>query len=94
MNRWKDVTSYRRGERGKAEPRTYELRTPSLSVVVTRHVDMPGTWVLKCRDAGIDLEDLQTDDLDDAVYKAFVEVESRLATRLAEVREVNDARIK
>lgn len=88
MAKWEDATSYRRGERGKVDPSTFQLLLTKMDICVTRHIDMPGTWVLRCPGIGIDLWDLQTDDLEEAKCKALVEVESHLATCLDEVRDV------
>jgi hypothetical protein len=46
MSPWTDVTAYSRDERGKVEPRTWELTVGAARLVVTRHRDYPGSWVM------------------------------------------------
>ena len=47
---WKDTTSYQRDERGRSEPRTVELVTSGLRVIVTRHINAPDRWHVVCHD--------------------------------------------
>ena len=76
--RWSDVTSYSRGERGKIEPRTYELNIDGWLVVITKHRDWGSEWCLRSRSAGIELERLGTTRLSEAKFKAIYRMVDRL----------------
>jgi hypothetical protein len=79
MATWVDATSYSRDERGKIEPRTWEHRTRSLRVTVTRHRDCaPDVWLLTCHDVGISLLELKSRGLEEAQTEALVFVRKRL----------------
>jgi hypothetical protein len=61
MAKWKDITSYQRGESGETtEPRTWQLETgggPRLCV--TRYVHgAADDWFLSCRELGFDYHPL------------------------------------
>ncbi len=45
-NEWKDTTSYSRGERGDAEPRSWSLKAMNSEISVHRHIDYPGRWMV------------------------------------------------
>lgn len=51
-NMWRDVTSYSQRDE-KRIPERFELRTPSLRIVVGRHIDYPGKWTISCYDLGV-----------------------------------------
>lgn len=63
---WKDETSYSRGELGKVEPDTWVLHLPTTRIAVHRHINHPGKWVLTCRRLGIELRELDADDVETA----------------------------
>jgi len=44
---WKDVTSYSR-DAVKRIPGTFECELSNYRLVVTRHFDYPGQWLLRC----------------------------------------------
>lgn len=53
MSEWEDTTSYSRDERGKIEPRCWELSMTGLCICVHRHIGFPGEWLLSCRELDI-----------------------------------------
>jgi hypothetical protein len=76
---WVDATSYSRDERGRVEPRSWELEcTPRLSVVVTRVHGCDG-WHLTCHAIGVVRYDMGLDDLEFAKDRAVRLVAARLS---------------
>ncbi|MTH94920.1 hypothetical protein [Roseibium sp. RKSG952] len=58
MIEWKDVTSYRLGERGTRAPDAWACNVGGLRIsVVKGHVYNPGRWSLRC-DPWFDVTDL------------------------------------
>jgi len=87
--RWKDATSYSRDEAtGHKIPRTYEYKTESLKIIVTRLGILPG-WYLLCYDIGINNHrQLQVgEDLDAAMREAINRVRGMLRLLLSEIPE-------
>lgn len=85
---WKDATSYSRG--GDRTPKTWEVRTRSLRIIVTRCHGLEGWWLL-CHDLGIEMHrTLSTDDLELAKANALNTVRDKLSTML---REIDSARV-
>lgn len=53
---WKDATSYSQGERGKRPPSSWECEIAGFRVwISSRHVAYPDSWVMTCRDMGLDV---------------------------------------
>lgn len=47
---WKDATSYRQGERGKIEPRSWKMCIGEWRIWIScGHVYYPGEWIVTCR---------------------------------------------
>jgi len=65
---WTDITSYSRGER--KEPRTWELQLPWIIIIVTRHKDYPGKWLMNCRQLCLDMHELTAKEIGDAREEA------------------------
>lgn len=75
---WKDVTSRSRYEL-KTEPRSWELQTADLRIVLTHHIHSPGKWVLKCEPFFRHLEFGEIgDDVDNLKRKAVDLIKSSL----------------
>lgn len=74
---WRDVTSRQRGE-VDSEPRTWETTVGSIRVSVTRHIDFPGRWILRCVGYGADYVDLGACPIDQAKHKALAILAARL----------------
>lgn len=76
---WKDISTYSKKDRDKL-PKTWELKLEELNyrVIVTRHIYYKDTWLLNCRDIGIEHFDLKTDDIDEAKNKALKIIENHL----------------
>lgn len=52
---WKDVTNYRRGERGEKEPTGWATQSGNVSITITcGHIYYPGEWIMHCRAIGVD----------------------------------------
>jgi hypothetical protein len=67
---WKDATSYSRDDR-KREPTIWETHVSGVEVMVHRHIyNGPDTWLLSCRDVGIERRELRSKDIDAAKREA------------------------
>lgn len=77
--KWRDITIYKQGDADRI-PRTWELKLEELRyrVIVTRHRYYENTWLLTCKETNIELRDLETDDVEEAKYKALEIVENYL----------------
>tara|TARA_R110000744_G_scaffold368381_1_gene478246 strand:+ start:478 stop:789 length:312 start_codon:yes stop_codon:yes gene_type:complete len=54
--KWEDVTSYRQGERGKVAQTAWQATVGGVTLWVScGHIDYRGSWVMRCRDLGLDL---------------------------------------
>lgn len=85
MIQWKDTTGYSRDERGRVEPRTWEIQSGTVRIIVTRFLRQEG-WFLLCYEVGISNHfELRSRDLADAQREAIAKVRATLANRLAYV---------
>jgi len=87
--KWKDVSSYSRDDTERA-PRTFEIRTDAIIVVVTRwiHGD-PARWYLTCREAGFSSHyGLNNQDLKDAQKEALWRVHDILIKRAEAIEKL------
>jgi hypothetical protein len=76
--KWKDVTSYSRGEAGNTEPRAWQLDGPAFHVTLHRLRGASRGWFLSVPDLGIDRVSLGYHDLDRAQAAAVAFVVTRL----------------
>jgi len=72
--KWNDVTSFSRNDVDRT-PKSWLLTLASgIRLVVTRHIDYPGKWVIRC-DPYIDIQVLnklrRSDDIDKAKEEAI-----------------------
>lgn len=67
----RDITTHSQRDKDKT-PRIYEISVKGIRYTVHRHIYYPGTWLLTCRDIGIEMEDLKTDDAQQALHNAMV----------------------
>lgn len=67
----KDITTYSKTDKER-KPRIIELKVCGISFRVHRHIHIPGTWFLSCYEFGINKEDMNTDDLKEAIHRARV----------------------
>lgn len=81
MSAWKDTTSYSQGDT-KREPRVWTLQAGHLRIMVHRHIDCPGDWLLSCADAGFDRRWLSASDVEAAKAQALTLVRARLTAAL------------
>lgn len=99
--KWKDVTRWSRSDtpEDRKTPRTWELDVCDdvgsriLTVVVTRHIHFPGTWMMASRGyLQIDTKDLHTDDAEGAkaiALKLVVSLVDVMAVKLAQAMGEN-----
>jgi hypothetical protein len=88
MKAWEDRTSYSRGERGKAEPRTWALQLgPDLTVVVTRHIHHPPDVWLMSAGPFFSQTTLAETDVEEAKRRALCNVTMTLEQYLLSARE-------
>lgn len=66
----RDISTYARGEEKK--PNIIEIEVAGIKFRVHRHIYCPGTWLLTCRDLNIEHEDMETDDMEEALHNAKV----------------------
>lgn len=70
---WTDATAYSRDERGKVEPRTWELllNGGNATLIVTRHRDYPGSWVMRAHGCLSWMRELKARELEAAKTEAI-----------------------
>lgn len=89
---WKDITSYpRSGRKPGEEPRTWEITSGTMRVVVTRHLDHPGDWLMRCDEIGCHGSVLKSRDIDAAKREALERVRMRAEAILARVAKMMEA---
>ena len=70
MRHWEDITSFSRVDKDRT-PRTWSMALASgTRLVVTRHIDYPGKWIIRCNPY-IDMQVLRSDDIDKAKEEAI-----------------------
>lgn len=70
---------------------TWDLRLPSLTITVTRHVDLPeNVWGLTCHQLGFEHAPLGNSDRLSAQVEAMQRVRKRLGEMMEEVETVYD----
>lgn len=84
--KWKDVSSYSKKDKERI-PHTWELRIEGLRIVVTRHIYYPLTWLLICRELGIDGINLHNDNVDEAKSAAIELILSELTTKRGQIEK-------
>lgn len=84
---WRDITTRKRDGRVE-EPRTWEIVSGTLRVVVTRHLDHPGEWLMRCDEIGIGLSPLKSRDIEEAKLEALSRVRTRGEAILARVMKM------
>lgn len=85
--KWKDETSFSRGETDRT-PKTWVLKIGTLRLVVTRHIHFkPYEWVTTCNPF-FDNRRLSSMEVDDAKTEALEIVREYLKTCLADVEAV------
>ncbi len=67
---WKDVTSYRRGDKERI-PTILEAMICGFRICVHWHIYYQNTWLLSCHSLKIDNQDLKADCFDEATRKAI-----------------------
>lgn len=59
---WIDITSYTKGDTQRI-PRTYKADLVGIVIILTRHIDYPDSWLLRCSELYLE-RDLETDDIE------------------------------
>lgn len=67
----KDITTHSQSDKER-KPRIIELGVCKITFRVHRYIHIPGTWFLSCYEFGISKEDMNTDDLKEAIHRARV----------------------
>lgn len=65
----KDISIHPKGDKER-KPNVIEVEVGRIKYKVHRHIYYPGTWLLSCREIGVDMEDMKTDDLNEALNNA------------------------
>ena len=86
---WEDVTSYSRGDTGRV-PRSWKYNAGGLKIVVTRHVDYPGAWILQC-DPWFPARLLVSTDVENAKTEAFALVRAKIEIALRSLPPTSQA---
>jgi hypothetical protein len=87
MKTWEDKTGRSYGEKDRT-PKTWELNTNKLRIIVTRHMDYAeDDWCARCYDIGMDLVRLKSKDIDAAKKEAIELVSFRLKQMLASLEQ-------
>lgn len=73
MLNWKDISSFSHRDTNR-ETKTVEANAGVVRLVVTRHIDYPGKWVVKSELTG--MRELKADHLDEAKAEAVQRVKS------------------
>ena len=90
ITNWKDITSYSASDKHRI-PQTYEARCSLLRVVITRHIDRPGDWLLRSNLPGLDMIRVATgDDLLIAKRNALKLIENRIAELQQDLEGIGD----
>lgn len=67
----KDITIHSKNDKER-KPSIIELKVCEIAFRVHRYIHIPGTWFLSCYEFGINKEDMNTDDLKEAIHRARV----------------------
>nr|WP_317283203.1 hypothetical protein [uncultured Sellimonas sp.] len=67
----KDISIHPKGDKER-KPNVIEVEVGRIKYKVHRHIYYPGTWLLSCRELGIEQENMKTDDLEEALHNARV----------------------
>ena len=78
VQEWKDVTSYRHGGRGNAEPSVWELRGKHVCIRVHRYHGCSDAWFVTCRQAGLETRGLAAPTVEEAKRQAVELVKNKL----------------
>ncbi len=86
MIKWKDTTSYSRGERGKVTPRSWTCEIGEFNLCVTRHIHHdPTAWISICDGVLHSGNELESKDLEDAKQEAIDEFVAIFQEALLEI---------
>lgn len=87
---WKDATSYSKNDSERI-PRVWETMAGASKITVHRHIFYKDTWLITCRNLGIEHRDLKTDDLKEAKTRAIEIVVDRALEIVLEMEKIIDA---
>ena len=66
----KDISIHPKGDKER-KPNVIEVEVGRIKYKVHRHIYYPGTWLLSCRELGIEQENMKTDDLEALQSKEY-----------------------
>lgn len=87
---WKDATSYSRNDSERI-PTVWELELGEYTIMVHRHIYYKDTWLLTCREMGVDKINLNTDAIEKAQTIAIKSIISLVEVKIAKMKKVIDA---
>lgn len=83
--RWRDASSYSRGERGVIAPTAWELDCGPVKITVHHYIGCGANWFVSSEVVGLRTHDLKTDDVEAAKASAVALVKQRLKAMCAAV---------
>lgn len=84
----KDITTHSQADKER-KPRIIELKVCGISFRVHRYTHIPGTWFLSCYEFGINNEDINTDDLKEAIHRARVFMSGYLDAKIINLQQAS-----
>lgn len=78
---YKDITTYSKNDTER-KPRVLENIANGVKFTVHKYVGLGDEWFIDCRELGIILMALHTEDMEEAKEKAIVEIESQLNRKI------------
>jgi len=88
MNKWEDITSYRRNDTVR-RPSTFKLKFSEVSIVVTyTHMDCPKEWVYRIQPFDSFVTELnlkEYEDMEEAKEKALNVLKEKISNILKEI---------
>ena len=82
-NMYKDITTYSQRDKER-KPRILENETNGIRFTVHKHIYYGDEWLLTCRDLGVELLHLETEDMEEAKEKGIVEMIKLLGDKISQ----------
>jgi len=86
MIQWKDASKYDQRDKERI-PNTWKVIINGFEVIVTRNIDYPDVWFLRCRTLDIDLRALRSNDIVYAKHEAILIFKMELLDRVGKMQE-------
>lgn len=89
---YKDITTYSKSEKDRT-PRVLENEANGIEFTVHKHIYYGDEWLLTCRELGIEMKSLNTQDMEEAKEKAIIEMIQLLGNAISKyqkaIQEIN-----